>query len=236
VSNFDERRWAAVDDFLSQSLSCSDAVLDAALAASAAAGLPAIQVSACQGRLLEIMVRIHGARRILEIGTLGAYSTICLARGLPVDGHLVTLELEPRHAEVARANLEKANLWHLVDLRVGPALELLPSLATREAQPYDFIFIDADKASTADYFLWALKLSHRGTVIVVDNVVRKGALIDATTTDSAVVGMRRFFEVLRDQNGVTSTAIQTVGSKGYDGFAIVLVTEEPRALKGKPSR
>jgi predicted O-methyltransferase YrrM len=222
--NDGQEMWTDIDEFLSKSLLGSDSVLNAALEASAAAGLPAIQVSPCQGKLLHILARIHQARNILEIGTLGGYSTIWLARALPPDGWLITLELDEHYAAVASDNLARASLLHLVELRIGPAIESLPRLAQEARDPFDLIFIDADKASTPDYFLWALKLSHRGSVIIVDNVVRKGVLLDAESADPAVKGMRRFIELLGAESRVSATAIQTVGSKGYDGFAIALVT------------
>jgi len=224
-------RWTAVDEFLSKSLLASDPVLDAALEASAAAGLPAIQVSPCQGKLLQMLARIHGARTVLEIGTLGGYSTIWLARALPPEGRLITLEVNEEYAAVAYANIARANLFHVVELRVGPAIESLPRLAQEGRGPFDLIFIDADKPSTPAYFLWALKLSHRGSLIIVDNVIRKGALLDAESTDSAVKGMRRFINLLGAESRVSATAIQTVGSKGYDGFAIALVTGDAEASR-----
>jgi predicted O-methyltransferase YrrM len=220
----DPEQWTAVDEFLAKSLLAFDPTLDTALEASAAAGLPPIQVSPCQGKLLHLLARVHGARRILEIGTLGGYSTIWLARALPAGGRLLTLEVEPQHAQVASANISRAHLSSVVELRVGPALELLPRLAADGHGPFDLIFIDADKPSTPEYFLWALKLSRPGSLIIVDNVIRKGALIEADSADPAVQGMRRFIELLGAEPRVTATAIQTVGSKGYDGFAIALVT------------
>jgi predicted O-methyltransferase YrrM len=223
MENSAQQRWTAVDEFLGSALLPSDPALDAAIAASAAAGLPEIQVTPCQGRFLQLQARLVQARKILELGTLGGYSTIWLARALPPDGRLVTLELEPHHAKVATENVARAGLAHLVDLRVGPALEILPELATAGLGPFDLIFIDADKSSTADYFAWAMKLSRPGSLIIVDNVIRKGALLDTNSQDPAVLGMRRFMELLSGQKGVTATVLQTVGSKGYDGFAIVLV-------------
>jgi predicted O-methyltransferase YrrM len=222
-----QEQWTAIDEYLGKSLTVSDKVLDEALEASAAAGLPPIQVSACQGKLLQILARLHGARAILEIGTLGGYSTIWLARALPDGGRLITLELSPEHAAVASANLARANLSKVVELRVGPALDILPRLATEGRGPFDLIFIDADKPNTPHYFRWALKLSRRGSIIVVDNVIRKGALLDLESSDPAVQGMREFLQVLGAEQHATATAIQTVGSKGYDGFAIALVTGEP---------
>lgn len=215
--------WAAVDELLGRSLLAADPILEAALEASEAAGLPPIQVTACQGKFLQLLARLVGARRILELGTLGGYSTLWLARALPPDGRLITLELETRHAEVARGNFARAGLQHLIELRVGPALELLPSLAAEGLGPFDFIFIDADKALTLEYFSWALNLSRPGSLIVVDNVIRKGALLDAGSSDPAVQGMRRFLEHLGREQRVRASAIQTVGAKGYDGFALAVV-------------
>jgi len=216
-------QWAAVDGFINCTSIAVDPVLDAALAASSAAGLPAIAVSPPQGKFLNLIARMQQARRILEIGTLGGYSTIWLARALPEDGRLVTLELDPKHAEVARANFVRAGLSQRIDLRVGPAIDALPQLAAEGSEPFDFIFIDADKASIPDYFAWALKLSRRGAVIIVDNVVRKGAVVDAASSDPSVLGVRRFMESLATNSRVSATTIQTVGSKGYDGFTLALV-------------
>jgi predicted O-methyltransferase YrrM len=220
-----QETWTAVDRYLTDLLEPSDAALDAALAASVAAGLPSINVSPAQGKVLQLLARIQGARNILEIGTLGGYSTIWLARALPASGRLLTLEFDPKHAEVARANLARAGLAGVVELRVGRALDTLPQLAAEGRGPFDFIFIDADKPSTADYFAWSLKLSRRGSVIIVDNVVRKGAVTDAANDDPRVQGMRRFFDALAAEKRVSATVLQTVGSKGYDGFAIAFVVE-----------
>ncbi|WP_437802308.1 O-methyltransferase [Sorangium sp. So ce693] len=222
-----QEQWSAVDRYLTDTLVPSDAALDAALAASAAAGLPPINVAPNQGKLLHLLARIQGARTILEIGTLGGYSTIWLARALPAVGRLITLESEPKHAEVARANLDRAGLANIVELRLGRALDTLPKLAAEGRGPFDLIFIDADKPSNPDYFAWALKLSRRGSVIVIDNVVRKGAIIDPESADPNVQGVRRLNKLLATERRVSATAIQTVGSKGYDGLAIVLVTEDP---------
>lgn len=219
-------QWTAVDRYLTDLLVAPDAALDAALASSAAAGLPAINVAPNQGKLLYLLARLRGARTILEIGTLGGYSTIWLARALPADGHLITLEAEPKHGEVARANFARAGLERIIELRLGRALETLPQLAAEGRGPFDLIFIDADKINTADYFSWALKLSRRGSVIIVDNVVRKGAVIDAASDDASVQGVRRFTERLAAEPRVSATAIQTVGSKGHDGFALALVVAE----------
>ena len=216
-------QWTAVDEYLTDLLVPTDPVLEAALKDSDAAGLPAISVTPTQGKLLWLFARLVGARKILEVGTLGGYSTIWLARALPKDGRLITIEASPEHAEVASANLKRAGLDDRIELRIGRGLDLLPNLASEGVAPFDLIFIDADKVSTADYFVWALKLSRPGTLIITDNVIRKGAIVDAKSRDSSVVGMRRFFELLAKEKGVSATAIQTVGSKGYDGFAIAIV-------------
>jgi predicted O-methyltransferase YrrM len=218
-----EDQWTEVDRYFSERLIPNDPILDSALEASVAAGLPAIAVSPSQGKLLQILAQIAGARSILEIGTLGGYSTIWLARALPSGGHLITLELDPKHAQVAKLNVLRAGFRDLVDVRIGDALETLPKLAAERRGPFDLIFIDADKQHIPEYFEWALKLSRAGTLIIVDNVVRDGAVIDADSTDPSVQGVRRFVDLLRAKSGVSGTAIQTVGVKGYDGFAIVLV-------------
>lgn len=224
-----QEQWAAVDRYITDRLVPADSVLEAALADSTAAGLPAINVTPNQGKLLHLLARSLGARRILEVGTLGGYSTIWLARALPPDGYLVTLEISPKNAEVARANFARADLLDVIDLRVGPALETLPQLESEGRGPFDLIFIDADKPSNADYFAWGLKLSRRGSLIIVDNVVRKGAVIEPGSDDPNVQGVRRFYEALAVEPRVSATAIQTVGSKGYDGLAIALVTGESGA-------
>jgi predicted O-methyltransferase YrrM len=216
--------WTAVDRYFDGKLVAADPALEEALKATVAAGIPSIQVSATQGKLLHLLARIRGASRILEIGTLGGYSTIWLARALPGDGRLITVESDPKHAEVARDNLARAGLSGIVELRTGPALEVLPRLEAEGRGPFDMIFIDADKPSTPDYFRWALRLSRPGSLIVVDNVVRKGAVIDAASDDPSVQGVRRFHELLAAEPRVSATAIQTVGGKGYAGFAIALVT------------
>jgi predicted O-methyltransferase YrrM len=218
-----QEQWTAVDRYITDLVVPADAVLDAALADSVAAGLPAISVSPNQGKFLHLLARIQGARSILEIGTLGGYSTIWLARAMPEGGRLVTLESDPKHAEVARANIARANLSGVVTLRLGRALDTLPLLETEADKPYDFVFIDADKVSTAEYFGWALKLTRRGSLIVVDNVVRKGAVVDESSDDPNVQGVRRFYQMLASEPRVSATAVQTVGSKGYDGFALALV-------------
>jgi predicted O-methyltransferase YrrM len=220
-------QWTAVDGYIAEAVLSPDPVLDAALADSLAAGLPAISVAPNQGKLLHLLARVQGARTILEIGTLGGYSTIWLARALPQGGRLVTLEADPEHAQVARANIARAGLNDVVDLRVGRAIETLPQLAAEGRGPFDFIFIDADKPSIADYFTWALRVSRRGSVIVVDNVIRGGAVVDAASRDRNVQGVRRFNEVLAAERRVSATTIQTVGSKGHDGFTLALVIDGP---------
>jgi len=217
-----QQQWTTVDDYYSDLLVPTDPVLDAVLAASEAGGLPAHNVAPNQGKLLMLLAQIQQARTILEIGTLGGYSTIWLARALPAGGRLITLEANPKHAEVARANIARAGLSDVVDLRVGRAIETLPQLT--DQAPFDLIFIDADKPSNPDYFTWALKLSRKGTLIIADNVVRDGAVIDADSDDPNVQGIRRFNELVAAEPRVSATAIQTVGSKGYDGFALILVT------------
>jgi predicted O-methyltransferase YrrM len=214
--------WTAVDEYLTRLLVPADPALDEAQRAAAEADLPPISVSPPQGKFLHLLARIAGARRILEIGTLGGYSTIWLARALPTDGRLVTLEFDSKHASVARENLSAAGLDDRVEVLVGRALDTLPSLPANE--PFDLVFIDADKPSTPDYVRWALKLTRPGSIIVVDNVVRSGDVLDASGTNESAEGMRQAMAVLAADPRVTATAIQTVGSKGYDGFAIALVT------------
>jgi predicted O-methyltransferase YrrM len=218
-----QERWTAVDRYLTDLFVPSDPALDAALQASAAAGLPSIQVSPVQGKLLHLLARVRGARHILEIGTLGGYSTIWLARALSPGGRLITLESEPKHAEVAIANLTRAGLERVVEVRIGRALDTLPRLSSEGIGPFDFVFIDADKPSNADYFAWALRLSSPGAVIVVDNVIRGGAVADPADLDASVRGVRRLNALLAAEPRVSATAIQTVGDKGYDGFAIAVV-------------
>jgi len=217
-------QWTRVDRYFDDLLVSPDPALDAAWHASAAAGLPPHNVSPTQGKLLALLARVQGARAILEIGTLGGYSAIWLARALPAGGHLVTLEADPRHAEVARANIAHAGVSDLVELRVGRALETLPHLAAEGRGPFDLVFIDADKPSNPEYFAWALTLTRRGSLIIADNVVRDGAVADAESTDSNVRGVRRFMDALAAEPRVSATAIQTVGSKGYDGFTLAVVT------------
>lgn len=218
-----QEQWTAVDLYINQMLVPSDAALEAAIEASEKAKLPAIAVTANQGKLLHILARLVNARNVLEIGTLGGYSTIWLARALPPRGRVITLEIDPKHAEVATANVTRAKLGKSVEVRLGPALDSMKKLAKEKRKPFDLIFIDADKSNIPDYFKWSLKLSRPGSVIVVDNVVRKGAVLDAGSSDADVQGVRRFNEVLAKEKRVTATTIQTVGSKGYDGFTIVLV-------------
>ncbi|MEH1806202.1 O-methyltransferase [Nostoc sp.] len=218
-----QEQWTAVDRYFTDLLVPSDPALDTALQTSVAAGLPPHNVSPNQGKLLLLLAQIQGAQSILEIGTLGGYSTIWLARALPSDGRLITLEANPKHAEIARTNIAHAGLSDIVDLRLGKALSTLPQIAAEGHGPFDLIFIDADKPSNPEYFAWALKLSRRGSLIIADNVVRNGAVIDANSNDPSVQGVRRFNELLASEPRVSATAIQTVGSKGYDGFAIAIV-------------
>lgn len=211
--------WTAVDQYFDGALTPADPALSTALKASEAAGLPAIQVSPAQGKQLHLLARSIRARRILEVGTLGGYSTIWLARALPPDGELLSLEVDPHHAEVARGNIAHAGLADQVEVRVGPALETLPELTGQ----FDFIFIDADKPNNAGYFAHALRLSHPGTVIVVDNVVRRGTVVDPANGDAAVQGTRRLVEMVAAEPRVSATTIQTVGAKGYDGYLLAVV-------------
>jgi predicted O-methyltransferase YrrM len=215
--------WLAVDAYFGERLLGTDPGLDAALAANRSAGLPDIGVAPNQGALLNILARSVGAKRILEVGTLGGYSTIWMARALPADGELVTLELDPRHAEVARTNTRHAGLADRIDIRVGRAIDLLPAIAAEKRAPFDFVFIDADKANNTAYFEWALKLARPGSLIVVDNVVRGGAVADAKSTDADVNGVRRLAEYLAAEKRVRATALQTVGVKGYDGLIIAVM-------------
>jgi predicted O-methyltransferase YrrM len=220
-----ENVWTAVDRYIVETLIPRDSALEAALRTSAEAGLPAIQVSPSQGKLLHLLARSIGARNILEIGTLGGYSTIWMARALPVSGRVITLEAAVQHAEVARANFSRAGLAESIELRLGAALRTLPELVAEGRGPFDLIFIDANKSTMAEYFDWSLKLSRRGTVIIADNVIRNGAVIDASSQDGDVQGVRRFNERVSAEPRVSATEIQTVGSKGYDGFAYLLVLE-----------
>jgi predicted O-methyltransferase YrrM len=219
----EQERWDAVDRYIADRLLGDDAVLAHALERSAAAGLPQIAVSPPQGKLLYLLARIHRARRVLELGTLGGYSTIWLARALPADGRLVTIEADPDYARVAEHNIASAGLSELVDVRVGPALERLPELADEGPEPFDLVFIDADKQNTPHYFQWALSLTRPGGVIVTDNVVLGGAIVDPDTDDGRAVAMREFHELLAREPRVSATTIQTVGVKHYDGFTVALV-------------
>jgi predicted O-methyltransferase YrrM len=219
-----QETWTEVDDYISGLLAPHDEALEKAIEAGERAGLPSIQVSPPQGKLLRLLALSIGARRILEFGTLAGYSTIWLGRALPEDGLLITLEAEPAYAEVARANLERAGLAGLVDLRVGPALETLPGLEAEDGfSPFDLVFIDADKANTPEYFSWSLERCRPGGLIVADNVIRDGALVDRDDEDPAIVAQRRFHEMLAAESRVEATTIQTVGVKGYDGFSVALV-------------
>jgi len=219
-------QWDAVDRYIVETLIPSDPILEAALEANAAAGLPSIDVAPNQGKLLHLLALTKGVRRILEVGTLGGYSTIWLARALPPDGRLLTLEFNPKHAGVAEANLQRAGLSGKVEIRVGPAAESLAQLHRQGAGPFDMIFIDADKPNNPAYLAWALKLAKRGTLIVTDNVVREGKIADAASTDPAIVGTRAMFEQMGAEPRLSATAIQTVGGKGYDGFAMALVVAD----------
>ncbi len=215
--------WTAVDRYISEALIPPDPALEATLKASKKAGLPAIAVAPNQGKLLMILAQAIGAKSILELGSLGGYSTIWLARALPGDGRLITLEFDPKHAEVTRANVAHAGLAEKVEVRVGKALDSLPQLAAEGLGPFDFIFIDADKGNYPGYLEWALKLSRPGTIIIGDNVVRDGDVINADNPDPSVQGVRRMNEIIAAEPRLTATAIQTVGSKGYDGFMIAIV-------------
>jgi predicted O-methyltransferase YrrM len=218
-----QEQWTAVDRYFADMLIPPDPIMDAALAASDAAELPAMQVAPNQGKLLMLLAQIQHARNILEIGTLGGYSTIWLARALPADGYLVTLELNPKYAEVACANIERAGLADRVEIRLGRAVDTLSHLVNEKRGPFDLIFIDADKPSNPDYLAGSLKLSRPGTLIIVDNVVRDGAVADAASTDPNVQGVHRLAEMVSKDPRLSATAIQTVGSKGYDGFALLVV-------------
>ena len=215
--------WAKVDDYINEITIRSDAALEATSAAATAAQLPPISVTPAHGKLLHLIARVQGAKRILEIGTLAGYSTIWLGRALPPGGRIITLEAKPMHADIARGNIESAGLTDRVEIRLGNALDTLPQLAAEQQPPFDFTFIDADRASLAEYFDWAVKLSRPGSVIIVDNVVRKGAVIDARSDDVNVQGVRRFNDRLKTDIRVTATVVQTVSAKGYDGLAMALV-------------
>ena len=215
--------FAEVDRFIGETIVEEDEALRSAVEAAEAAGLPSIQVSPPQGKLLQLLVRLLGAKRILEFGTLGGYSAILMARALPENGRLITLEAKPEYAEVARQSIERAGVGDKVEVRVGPALETLPDLEEEGVGPFDLVFIDADKVNTPNYFIWALDRTRPGGLIIADNVVRKGTLADASDPDEATKAQRHLHEMLADEPRVSATTIQTVGVKGYDGFLIALV-------------
>jgi len=219
-----KRLWTEVERYFDGLLLPADPMMESVLKVSSSAGLPPISVTPSQGRLLWMLARVQSSRRILEIGTLGGYSAIWLARALPVGGRLITLEADPKAGKVARANMKRAGLAHLVEVRLGPALDTLPKLEAEREGPFDLTFIDADKPNNPEYFRWALKLSRPGSLIIVDNVVRDGEVVDRASRDPNVLGVRRLAELLHKQGRVSATTIQTVGSKGYDGFTIALVT------------
>jgi len=221
-------QWTAVDRYFTEQLHLSDPALDAVMQANSAAALPAIDVAPNQGKLLHLLVRLTHTRKILEIGTLGGYSTIWLARALPPGGRLISLEFSPRHADIARFNIQRAGLSDRVEIRVAPALESLPIVEKEGLGPFDFIFIDADKPNNPGYLEWAINLSRPGALIIVDNVVRDGAIVDASSTDPTIQGTRRMFEMMSLDSRLSSTALQTVGSKGYDGFAMAMVTDQQK--------
>ncbi len=216
-------QWSEVDSYFAKTLVGSDPALEAALAANAAAGLPSIDVSPAQGKMLTLLARMARARKALEIGTLGGYSTICIARALPRDGRLLTIEAVAKHADVARANIARAGLGDRVEVRAGAALDILPKIEAEGLGPFDFVFIDADKTNNANYLTWALRLSRLRTVIIVDNVVRDGRIVDASSRDPDVTGTRRMFEMMAREPRLQATAIQTVGDKGWDGFVLAIV-------------
>lgn len=216
--------WTTVDDYIGSSILGKDPILETTLKVSAEAGLPPFAVSPPQGKFLQLLIQIQGAKNILEIGLLGGYSTIFMARGLPKDGRIVTLELEKKFADVARKNLVHAGVIDRVDIRVGPALDSLSKLADEKPSPFDFVFIDADKQNNPNYFTWALKLSRPGTIIIVDNVVREGRIVEPGNTDPSVIGTRQLNELIARTPNVSATTIQTVGSKGYDGFTLAVVS------------
>ncbi|WP_329277568.1 O-methyltransferase [Streptomyces sp. NBC_01451] len=219
----ESQRWEDVDDYFTTLLAPADEALEAALRDSDAEGLPRINVAPNQGKLLQLLAQIQGARRILEIGTLGGYSTIWLGRALPADGRLITLEYDAKHADVARRNLARAGLDGITEVRTGPALETLPKLADENPEPFDLVFVDADKANNPHYVEWALRLTTTGSLIIVDNVVRGGAVTDADSTDPSILGTRAALRLIAEHPRLNGTAVQTVGSKGYDGFALARV-------------
>ncbi|WP_030688144.1 O-methyltransferase [Streptomyces globisporus] len=223
MTNPQENRWTAVDQYITETIAPADEALTAALADSTAAGLPEIAVAPNQGKLLHLLAAVQGARNILEIGTLGGYSTIWLARALPADGRLITLEYDPAHADVARANIARAGLDKIVEVRTGAALDSLPQLEAEGAGPFDLVFIDADKVNNPHYVAWALKLSRPGTVIIVDNVVRNGRVATPDPDDPAITGTREMFDFVAGEPRLDATALQTVGTKGYDGLLLARV-------------
>jgi predicted O-methyltransferase YrrM len=225
IAFMSQELWSAVDRYIVDRLILVDPALEDALRDSEAAGLPSIHVTPAFGKLLHLLARVCAARNVLEIGTLGGYSTIWLARALPPGGRLITLEANATHADVARANIARAAVSDVVDIRLGRAQDTLPQLAAEGRDPFDLVFIDADKESSVEYFEWALRLTRPGSMILVDNVIRDGAIIDAASTDARVQGVRRFYERLAAEPRVSATAIQTVGGKGYDGFAMAIVKE-----------
>jgi predicted O-methyltransferase YrrM len=221
-----QQLWTSVDDYITQLFVQSDLIMQETLAASEAAGLPSISVAPNEGKLLMLLAQLCGARNILEIGTLGGYSTIWLARGMASEGSLITLEANPKHAEVARLNIARAGFTNRVEVRVGPARDTLPQLATEGRSPFDLIFIDADKEGYPEYLAWALKLARPGALIIADNVIRDGKILDPADTDPRVQGARRFNQLLAEEPRVKATVIQTVGGKGHDGMAIAIVTAQ----------
>ena len=223
-----EDLWTKVDQYFSGKLLTRDPILDAAVEAAEKAGLPPIAVSPNQGKFLQMLAQLVNARAILELGTLGGYSTIWMARGMRDGGRLITVELDPKHAEIARSNISRAGLKDVVDIRIGSALEVLPQLSAEKRGPFDLIFIDADKQNIPAYFEWSMKLSHPGTLIIVDNVVRDGEVIDANSPDDRIAGVRKFVDLLAAESRASGTTIQTVGTKGYDGFTMVLVGADYR--------
>jgi predicted O-methyltransferase YrrM len=219
-----EKLWVDVDHYFTEQLGLSDPILDAAMAANRAADLPAIDVAPNQGRFLQLLVALTGARKILEIGTLGGYSTICMARALPPGGRVITLESLPGHAQVAQSNIQRAGLTDRIEIRVGAALDSLPRIEMEGLAPFDLVFVDADKPNNPAYLDWSVKLSRPGSLIIVDNVVRDGEIVDGQSEDPGIQGTRRMFELMSRNPRLTSTALQTVGLKGYDGLAMALVT------------
>jgi len=220
-----KQTWEQVDEYITDLLCPNDAILDDVLTANRKADLPEIDVTANQGKLLQLLVQMKGAKRILEIGTLGAYSTLWMARGLPADGKVITLELDPHHADVAQANIAHAGLEHMIEVRTGDALGQLAMMAEEKVEPFDLIFIDADKPNNPHYLNWALQFSRAGTVIIGDNVIREGEIINKHSTDPRIQGVRKFYEMIAGNPKISATAIQTVGSKGYDGFMMGIVKE-----------